>query len=218
MTARIVPFLVAAVVIGAGAVALFRREDTRAARGSTAESPTSMQPEPADSFRLPPNHPPIDTASSPHGAIRPSSDEPPALEWAVPRGWQTMPNPNAMRIATYRPSGEPGDAAEISVARAGGTTEANIQRWLDQFDGRGAERRTETKVHGLDVTIVEVSGTYMGGSMMPGAQTAHPGWTLVSAIVATPGSPYFFKLLGPSAKVAAARASFDVLVASLAPR
>jgi len=168
---------------------------------------------------LPPNHPPIGTGASPQGMGLPASDEAPALAWEVPHGWQTIPNPNAMRLATYRVTADSSDAPEVSVARAGGTAEANIQRWLDQFDQRGADKRTKTRVHGLDVTVVEVSGTYMGGAMMPGAQSAsHPGWTLVGAIVPTASSAYFFKLLGPAAKVQAARASFDALVASFAPR
>jgi hypothetical protein len=124
-----------------------------------------------------------------------------------------------MRIATFRPADESSDAPEITITRAGGTTEANIQRWLDQFDNRGIEKRTALEVHGLDVMVVEVSGTYMGGSMMPGSPSpTHAGWTLVGAIVPTSGSAYFFKLLGPSAKVQGARASFDALVRSASPR
>jgi hypothetical protein len=219
MTHRIAPFLVAAVVLGAGGVALFRGEDTRAASSSLPEAPTSTQQETTEPVRLPPNHPPIDQAPSPHGGVAPPGDETAALIWETPHGWQAVPNPNAMRIATYRPLADSSDAPEISVARAGGTTEANIQRWLAQFDDTGADKRTETKVHGLDVTVVEVSGTYMGGSMMSGAQaSSHAGWTLVGAVVPTAGSTYFFKLLGPTAKVRAARASFDALVGSISPR
>jgi hypothetical protein len=219
MTPRIVPFLVAGVVLGAGGIALFRGEDTRAEVATRPASATSPQPETADSPALPPNHPPIGAAGSPHGTIRPSSDEPPALTWDVPRGWQTAPNPNAMRLATYRPSAEAGNEAEITVARAGGTADANIERWLGQFDSAGLEKRTQMKVHGLDVSVVEVTGTYLGGAMMPGAASAsHPGWTLVGAIVPTAGSAYFFKLVGPAAQVKAARASFDQLVGSVAPR
>lgn len=218
MSPRIAPFVVVAVVLGAGGVALFRSEDTPAASIASAERPVSETPVTAQPASLPPNHPAIGQAS-PHATVPPYSDEAPALAWQAPSGWQTAPNPNAMRIATYRPAGESSDAPEISITRAGGTTEANIQRWLDQFDNRGIEKRTQLKIHGLDVMVVEVSGTYMGGSMMPGSQSpSHAGWTLVGAIVPTAGSAYFFKLLGPSAKVQAARASFDVLVSGAAPR
>jgi hypothetical protein len=148
------------------------------------------------------------------GALGAASDEPAAITWKLPASWQTAPNPNAMRVATYRPSPE----IEVSVARAGGSTEANIERWIGQFDGAGPAARADKVVRGLAVKVVEVSGTYAGGGMMPGASEPHPGWTLVGAVVETPGSHYFFKMLGPTEQVVAARASFDALIASITPR
>ncbi|HEY3820316.1 MAG TPA: hypothetical protein VGL81_24295 [Polyangiaceae bacterium] len=217
MTPRITPFLLIAVVLGAGGLALLRSEEAHTAI-ALPEAPAPAEQIAANTARLPPNHPPIDP-TSPHATGPVSAEESPALTWQTPAGWRSAPNPNAMRLATFRPVTDSSDAPEISVARAGGTTEANIQRWLAQFDDTGAESRKVTKVHGLDVTVVEVSGTYMGGSMMPGLQTlSHPGWTLVGAIVTTDGSPYFFKLLGPTTQVHAARGSFDALVASIGPR
>jgi hypothetical protein len=136
------------------------------------------------------------------------------MVWTVPTGWQTSPNPNAMRIATYRPSPD----TELSVARAGGSTEANIHRWIGQFDDAGKDVRTEKTVRGLSVHIVEVSGTYLGSGMPGAAADSRAGWTLVGAVVDTPGSRYFFKLLGPGDQVGAVRPSFDALLASIAPR
>jgi hypothetical protein len=108
---------------------------------------------------------------------------------------------------------------EISASRAGGTTEANIQRWLGQFDDRGTDTRIEKTVRGLHVTVVEVSGTYEGGGAALGVPSdGHRGWTLVGAIVETPGSPYFFKLVGPTPAARAARASFDALLDGITPR
>ena len=170
---------------------------------------------------LPPNHPPVGAMNAAHGAMGPTgSDEAPAIRWQVPGGWVTAPNPNPMRIATYKvPAAARGtDDAEMTVARAGGTTEANIQRWLGQFDDAGPDRRTDTTVRGLKVTIVEVTGTYLGSGMVAGAPpTPHPRWSLLAAIVETSGSPYFFKLVGPEATVHAARAGFDSLVNSCTP-
>jgi hypothetical protein len=126
-----------------------------------------------------------------------------------------------MRLATYHVPAASGatDDAEMSVTRAGGTTEANVQRWRGQFQESGQDRRAERHIRGLTVTIVELNGTYTGGGgMMPGAAaTPHPGWALLAAIVETPGSAYFFKLVGPAASVRGARSSFDALVESLAP-
>jgi hypothetical protein len=126
-----------------------------------------------------------------------------------------------MRIATYRVPRAAGitDDADLAVTRAGGSTDANIERWVGQFDVHGKETRTEKTVHGLKITVVEMSGTFGGGggAMMQGASTPKPGWSLLAAIVEAPGTPYFFKLTGPSASIAAARTSFAALLDTVSP-
>jgi hypothetical protein len=126
-----------------------------------------------------------------------------------------------MRLATYDVTDSAGgERAEVSVSRAGGSTDANIQRWQGQFVDAPEGRRAEKNVRGLPVTLVEINGTYSSGGMMPGSAPAspHPGWSLVAAIVQTSATSYFFKMIGPAAKVRAARASFDALVDSLSPQ
>jgi len=169
---------------------------------------------------LPPNHPPVGDTMAPHAAAAPPSDDAAAITWKVPPNWKVAPNPNSMRIATYKvPAADrDNEDAEASVSRAGGTPEANIQRWLGQFDQAGQDTRAEETVAGLKVTLVEVSGTYSAGSMMGGAPpAAHPGWSLIGAIVQGRGLPYFFKLIGPQATLRAARPSFLALVHGITP-
>ncbi len=97
-------------------------------------------------------------------------------------------------------------------------TEANIQRWITQFDDVGRQGRTEKTVHGLHVVTVDVAGTYVGGGMaMGGAADAKPDWALVGSIVEGVSPPYFFKMTGPAAAVRAARPAFDRLVDNLTP-
>jgi hypothetical protein len=180
---------------------------------SQGTSPHAALPQGA----LPPNHPPI--GDTPRGPASPTPDDA-AITWKVPAAWRMAPNPNPMRIATYRvpATDRDTDDAEASVSRAGGTAEANIQRWLGQFDQAGQETRSERTVGGMKVTIVEVSGTYSPGSMMGGAPPpAHPGWALMGAIVEGRGLPYFFKLIGPRATMQSARASFTALLDSITP-
>jgi hypothetical protein len=169
---------------------------------------------PTAGMALPPNHPAIG-GGSPQGGMVAPSDEAPALGWKMPADWQEAPSPSRLRLATYRIPG----GAEMSVARAGGTTEANIQRWISQFDNAGADTREERTIHGLHVTLVQVAGTYEPSpTMMAGAPPeAHPGWALQGAIVETAGDPYFFKLLGPASALQAARPSFERLLQSLTP-
>jgi hypothetical protein len=163
---------------------------------------------------LPPDHPSIGGGASPHGALPPSASEPPALVWKMPASWQEAPSPSTMRLATYHAPG----GVEVSVSRAGGETEANIQRWIAQFDDVGHEGRVEKTVRGLHVVTVDVAGTYVGGGMTMGASAdPKPHWAMVGAIVESPSAPYFFKMTGPAAAVGAARPAFDHLVDSIAP-
>jgi hypothetical protein len=118
-----------------------------------------------------------------------------------------------MRLATYRA----GDNVEVSVVRAGGSVDDNVERWIEQFEtGAKVDRRAKT-VHGLRVTVVRVAGTFAGGTGMAAAAESLPGWVMLAAIVEADGLPYFFKLIGPAAGVDRASPSFDRLVGGIAP-
>ncbi|MEJ7730733.1 MAG: hypothetical protein WKG00_16135 [Polyangiaceae bacterium] len=139
------------------------------------------------------------------------------IAWDVPAAWERMENPSPMRKATYKIPKAAGDKddGDMSVSQAGGGIDANVKRWEQQFTDRAGETKTETKKVGdLEVTIVEVKGTFASG--MPGMPAAEPkkSWALLGAIVNTK-TPYFFKLTGPDKTVTAARADFDKLVNSL---
>ncbi|HXX68071.1 MAG TPA: hypothetical protein VEK07_12845 [Polyangiaceae bacterium] len=189
-----------------------------AVNGSPFEAlPAGHPPIPETASPLPENHPPIGTAAAPAdtlGMAPGGSDEPPTITWDVPAGWKTLPNPNAMRVATYRPTAD----SELLVVRAGGSTDANIRRWIAQFDEPERIRRVRKLVHGLQVETLEASGTYTGGAMMQSAPAQpRPRWTLLGAVVEGTGSHYFFKLVGPTGEVEATHSSFDALIDSIRP-
>jgi hypothetical protein len=209
------------VVLGAAGLALLHPWEASGSAQASATLSTrrSESPDPGMSLggSLPANHPPIDATASPHDGMHApltAPDETPAITWQAPAAWKAMPNPNPMRIATYRPTAD----SELIVVRAGGTTDANIQRWIGQFDEGVSTKRTRRTVQGLGVEILEASGTYNGGGMMGGAPAQpHPGWSLLGAVIETPGTAYFFKLLGPSDQIRAAHPSFDAFVGSIHP-
>jgi hypothetical protein len=171
------------------------------------------------SGELPPNHPPVGEPHGGLGAPAQEDDAPAAITWKAPAKWTAAPNTNSMRLATYRvPPASGAEEAELTVVHAGGSTEANFQRWVGQFEDASPAARTQKTVHDQVVSIIEVSGTFRGGGMSaPGTAASHPGWTLLGAVVETDQGPYFFKLTGPSATVRAAHPDFDALVASIAP-
>lgn len=126
------------------------------------------------------------------------------IAWDAPSAWQSMPNPTTMRKATYKV----GDETELTVSTATGGVEPNVKRWGDQF---GAEPKSEKrKVNGLDVTIVEIKGSYQG---MGGPKK--DGYMLLGAVVETGAALTFFKMTGPEKVVTGAKPDFEKLVASL---
>jgi hypothetical protein len=210
--------LLGAVVLAAGAFALGRETAPSDSRIVEVERPASDSVQEGTDPPVPePTNPHAGPMGSPMGAPMGSSDlavddEPAAIEWTVPATWHTMPNPSSMRLATYSVPRAPGDGADadVSVTRAGGDTASNIARWTGQFEGAPAPTPKSHTVHGLEVTVVEIEGTYTNG-MAPGAK-AQTGWALLAAIVKTPGMPYFFKMTGPAATVHAARATFTAMI------
>ena len=154
----------------------------------------------------------------------PASGSPTAaagLTWTLPAGW-TVEAPRSMRVATYAIPAAQGDAegAECAVfyfgAGQGGGVDANLQRWIGQFQPATRSKRSAKKVNGVQVSLADVSGTYTahGGSMTQ-PQGDKPGWRLLGAIAETPQGAVFFKLAGPAKTVAAASKGFDAMVGSL---
>jgi hypothetical protein len=209
--------LVGAVVAG-GLVAAFAKHrpaplpDERAQEQAPIDQP-SDDPQ---GEQLPPGHPAIGGAAAPVGR---EQEDDAAIVWKVPAKWSEVPNPNAMRLATYHVPAAAGapDEASVTVARAGGSVEANLQRWSEQFVDAGSGKRTEKTVKGLKVSLIEVSGTFQAGGMGADGAGLHRGYTLRGAVIETDEGAYFFKLTGPSASVRAARADFDSLIDSIEP-
>lgn len=165
-------------------------------------------------------------AKDPHAGLHAAPQEatapkgPAEVAYDVPEGWQKAENPNPMRKATFKIPKAAGDAedAEMSVSQAGGTVEANVKRWSGQFEsGKDDQTKREAKKIGdLNVTTVEIHGTFAGSGMPGAAQSGpKPNWALLGAIVETQGSLTFFKLTGPDKTVTAAKPGFDKLVDSL---
>jgi len=157
----------------------------------------------------------------PGGAVMPpAATADPGLAWKAPSDWQKQPD-RAMRLATYaipKAGGDPEDAVCAMYyfgPGQGGGVEANIERWVGEFENAMPARTSSTDAGGLKVSRVEVSGTYLahGGNME--AQGKKPGWKLVGAIVEGPAGAVFIKLTGPVKTVDAARKDFDALVTSM---
>jgi hypothetical protein len=173
---------------------------------------------------LPPGHPPLaQGALGGHGAPAGVG----GLRWTKPADWKEETPSSGMRQAQYRVTGKGGEAECVVYyfgAGEGGDPQANAERWASQFSGPDGQPAVPTtralKAGEVDVLMVEVHGTYLGGPTMgeAAAPQPRPDSMLLGAIANGPDANWFFKFTGPAATVRAQRAAFDGMVASLQKR
>jgi hypothetical protein len=133
-----------------------------------------------------------------------------------------------MRLATYQVPAATGDQAGGECAvyyfgqGQGGSVEANIDRWIGQFQqpngkpSKDAAKVDKRTIKGLKVTTVDVSGAYtgMGGPRAP-AGPPKQSYRLLGAIVEGPQGSIFFKFTGPAKTVGENQDSFEKMIFSL---
>jgi len=142
-----------------------------------------------------------------------------AVKWIMPARWKAGP-PKQMRAATYLIPAASGDSEDAECAvfmNIGGGVQANIDRWVGQFEktDRPPIQKQET-INGMLVTTVDVSGTFKGGGQMMG-QSSGPktSYRLLGAIAEAPEGEVFFKFTGPANTVTAAQNDFQAMLKSL---
>ncbi len=140
------------------------------------------------------------------------------LSYDVPSAWEVVPTDGGMRKAQY----SIGDATTLVLFHfgvgGGGGVEDNMERWIGQVsqpDGSPsdalARRETRALDGGLVLHTLDVSGNWSGGMSGGGG----PGHRFLGAVVEAPGGPFFLRLTGPEAQVAAAAPGFEALCASM---
>lgn len=148
----------------------------------------------------------------------------------APEGWKRVqPKSGIVETEFAIPSegtaadGSPLQPGRMTVMGAGGTVEANIDRWYGQFtqpDGAATKDKATTKkveLAGCKVTLVDIPGTYKdspGGPFAGGAAVDRPDYRMLAAIVETPDrrGNYFLKFYGPAKTVAAHTDGFRAMV------
>ena len=182
--------------IGAAAVLPFVCDDRPKEPASSNAPPASPNAPPASPNAA--NANPAATGT-PAAAATPGANAS-EFTWTKPGTWTDGKSASAMRKATYviaRAEGDTDDA-ELSVIVAGGSAQANIERWEGQFGGAKA-KTGQRNPHNVAVTLVEIEGDSAGGGpMMGGSSEKKTGWMLLGAIASiNAGQHYFFKMTGP---------------------
>jgi hypothetical protein len=123
-----------------------------------------------------------------------------------PPDWKWVAVNSPMRKAQLSVPGKDGaNAADIVFFHFGtgpaGGVEANVRRWLGQFQSKaGAEKIEAKNIAGTKVTFVTTEGTYQSG--MPGGPTTPlSDMALQGAILEHADGPVFVKMTGPASLV-----------------
>jgi len=149
------------------------------------------------------------------------------LKFKAPNGWVTEKPGSTMRVAQYKLPKAAGDTEDAALVlyyfgeRQGGTTQANIDRWVGQMqqpDGGSSKDKAKSEtltINGLKVTTVDVAGSYVAETAPgSGTFTNNPGYRLRAAVVETPKGSYFVKLVGPQKTIAQWADSFTAYLNS----
>lgn len=114
-------------------------------------------------------------------------------------------------------------AGRATFMAAGGSVEANIERWINQFtqpDGVSSAERTKREtleIAGTKVHLVDISGTYLESSgPMMGNAVPRENYRMLGAVIESPNDlSYFIKFYGPEKTIAAHADGFRKMLESL---
>ncbi|MEQ8787349.1 MAG: hypothetical protein RIC55_13670 [Pirellulaceae bacterium] len=129
----------------------------------------------------------------------------------VPASWKEVEPSSSFRKAQFSIPAVEGDdmPAEMAVFSFGGSAggvDANVKRWIDQFEPKG--RKAEVVMGDAMVgkyVLADLSGTYNMpvGPPIQRQTKAMPGSRVLAVILAAGEEVYFLKLSGPDKTVAA---------------
>lgn len=173
----------------------------KAVSGPTETTPASGSAESSDSPHRPNTASEQSTDDDANGRLQLDK-----LVFTVPEGWKRKPTSSSFVLAELTLPKAEGDDADgrLTVSVAGGSIEANIERWRDQFGGKPEQASEERKeISGLDVALVDFIGEFndQRGPVAPATKRA--SYRMLAAIIPIDGELHFVKAVGPQATITA---------------
>ncbi len=127
-----------------------------------------------------------------------------AITLQAPPGWTRKPAGSQFVLAEFLLPRTEGDDADgrLTISTAGGSVEANIDRWKGQFQQPTASNQDVVDIGGLKATIVDLSGDFndQRGPFAPAERRT--GYRMIAAVVPIDGQLHFIKATGPQKTIA----------------
>jgi hypothetical protein len=140
-----------------------------------------------------------------------------AITFTAPEAWQRKEQSSSFVVAEFALPGTEGDDADgrLTISTAGGSLQANIDRWKDQFGG-DPENATqeEIDVGGVKATLVDFSGDFSDQRGPFAPAVTRKDYRMVAAILPIDGELHFVKATGPRKTIEAHADEIKQFVAS----
>jgi hypothetical protein len=141
----------------------------------------------------------------------------------APASWETVPPKSGLVQYEFKaPQGKQEDTARITIMQATGGVDANIDRWIGQFEGakKSDAKIEKNDVAGATVHTVDISGTYKdsmgGGPFAPGKIEKRDNYRMLGAIIETKDAgTIFLKMTGSQATIEPLAEDFKKALMSL---
>ena len=122
------------------------------------------------------------------------------IQFEVPEGW-TVKQPkvriieNELSIPAVEGDDRPG---RMTMMSAGGSIKANLDRWKGQFKTTAEPRQEKLKIHGHNVHLLDLRGTYMDRRGPFGPAQPREDYRMLGIVMELEGRGlYFIKMYGP---------------------
>jgi hypothetical protein len=159
----------------------------------------------------------------PNGDLGKRTGEPVELgliRLTAPAQWKSIAPSSSVIAAEFvlpRAEGDNEDG-RLTISTAGGTVEANIDRWKGQFDPQPqTASQEEVDAAGMKITIVDLSGDFndQRGPIAPAVK--RPNYRMIAAIIPRDGQLYFIKATGPQKTIANHAEAIHAFIRSVRP-
>jgi hypothetical protein len=150
-----------------------------------------------------------------------------SIQFSASGTWKSVPPRSNMLEAELKIPRveEDGEDGRLTIMGAGGSIEANIDRWKAQFvqpDGSDTADKTKQEkkaISGQTVNLVDITGTFMdavGGPRSGKPKVKRENYRMLAAIIQTDANGnYFVKLYGPKATIDKNAKHFKSMINSL---
>jgi hypothetical protein len=143
-----------------------------------------------------------------------------AIRLTAPEGWTRQPTQSSFTLAEFKLPRAKGDDKDgrLTVSVAGGSIQANIDRWKGQFSGalEKAEQK-EIDANGIQITLVDFSGEFSDqrGPFVSGDKQT--GYRMIAAIIPVNDQLHFVKAVGPEKTMEAHAEKIKTFIRSVKP-